>query len=81
MPLSDFMDRETEAQSRTLLGESWAEVGHKPLQSRLLSVSTPTHLPCPAPPASSLYPGRVVKKTQCSERAMTNDCPEEIIHY
>lgn len=40
MPLPHYTDRETEAQSRTLLDKTWVEVGHEPLWSLLWA-------PCP----------------------------------
>jgi len=84
VPLSHFMARETEAQSRL----SQVNAGLR-WDISLCSHPSSVHLhplvfhpvPRPASPASSLCPGTVVKKTQCRERVMTNDCPEEIIHY
>lgn len=85
IPFSHFMDGETEAQRRTLLGETWAEMGPEPLWSLLLCAPMPNDLPiqCPAllPQLHLSCPGEVVQKTQCRERVMTNDCLGEIIHY
>lgn len=78
------MDRETEAQSRTLLGETWAEVGHDSLQSPLFCAPLPTDLPSSSVPCSPSF----ISPTQMgwsrrpsAEKGMTNDCRGEIIHY
>lgn len=60
MPLLHFMARETEAQSRTFLGKTWAKMGREPLWSPLLCAPMPSNLPIhalPCSPALSPLPG------------------------